>query len=267
MLVSNLVVMLALVAESTRLYARLALSVAARDRERDARLMSMDAVAATIAHEVGQPLTAVTFSATASMQWLNREPPNPEMAIESVRATMDAGRRSLDVIKSIRAAFAKESRALCEFSVNDLVRETASLLDRELAAQKISLHLVLDASLPPIQADRVQIQRVMVNLLANAIESLAATRRRTRRISIRSALSDGQTVLLDFSDSGVGIAQEKMAQIFEPFFTTKSKGTGLGLSLARDIVEDHGGRLWVSAGSNHGATFHLQLPSHSTPRQ
>jgi signal transduction histidine kinase len=261
MIASNFVVMFALIAESARLYAKLALSVAARDRERETRLMSMDAMAAAIAHEVGQPLTAVTLSATAGVGWLNRDPPNAEMAIKSLRDTIDAGRRTFDVIKSIRATFPSGSRAVSQFSVDDLVRETASLLDRELAAQKIVLQLELDPSLPPIQANRAQIQRVIVNLLTNAIDSVAATRRRTRRIRIRSTLLEGKDVLLEVSDNGVSISAEKMALIFEPFFTTKSKGTGLGLSLSRTIVEDHGGRLWATANGDHGATFHVHLPS------
>jgi signal transduction histidine kinase len=266
MLVANMVVIIALVAESTRLYARLALSAAARDREREARLLSIDGVAAAIAHEVGQPLTAVTLNTTAGIDWLNRDPPNTEMAIKSLHAANDAGRRAFGVIRSVRTTYARGSGDLSAFSFNDLVRETAVLVDRELAAQKISLQLALDESLPPIRANRGQMQRVIVNLLTNAIDSVAAARRRTRRISLRSTPTTDQGILLDVSDSGVGIAAEKMAQIFEPYFTTKSDGTGVGLSLSRAIVEDHGGRLWASTGDHHGATFHLELPSRPKPK-
>ena len=259
-LVSNLIVMLALISESNRLYARLALSTAARDRERDARLMSMDAVAAAIAHEVGQPLTAAKLSAAAALEWLTRPTPDAEKAIKSLRETLDSGARTVDVIKSIRATFAAGVGTLSEISLNDLVRETASLMDRELAARKVSLQLSLDDTLPPILANRIQVQRVLINLMTNAIESMVATRGRARRIAIFSILLDEQNVQLDVSDSGPGISPEKMARIFEPFFTTKSTGTGLGLSLSRTIIEEHGGRLWASAGEEGGSTFHVLLP-------
>jgi signal transduction histidine kinase len=149
---------------------------------------------------------------------------------------------------------------MTELSLNDLVRETAWLMDRELAAENISLKLALDEALPPVVGSRVQVQRVLVNLFTNAIESLGATRGRPRRISIRSALVDGHEVLLEVSDNGLGIPSEAMSHLFETYFTTKATGTGLGLSLCRTIVEAHGGLLWASQGAAHGATLHLQLP-------
>ena len=262
-LLSHLFLMLALIAESSRLYSRLALSTAARNREREGRLMSMDAMAAAIAHEVGQPLNANIANAAAALHWLSQTRPNVEKAISALRNTIDDGRRTFDVIKSIRQMFAKSPSATAEISLNDLVSETASLLDRELAGHKVSLEMELDESVPPVLADRVQLQRVLLNLFSNAIESLDATNDRPRRIAVRSAPLNGQDVLLEVSDTGSGIQPDQMARIFDPFYTTKETGTGLGLSLCRTIVEEHGGRLWASPGEEHGATFHLLLPQRS----
>jgi signal transduction histidine kinase len=248
-----------LIGQANRLYARLALSTAAQKRERDARLMSLDAVTAAISHEVGQPLTAVALNTSAAVSWLTRAKPNVKNALTALRAASDDRQRTVEIIRSIRATFAKEPGQATEFSLNDLVIETASLLDRELAASKVSLKLSLDEPLPSVLADRVQMQRVLVNILVNAIESLRETTDRPRLVAIRSAL-EGQNVLLQVSDTGPGIEPGQSEHIFDAFYTTKATGTGLGLSLCRSIVEDHGGVLWASQAEPHGATFHLRLP-------
>jgi len=263
---SSLILMVALMAESNRLYARLALQTAAKERERDARLMSMEAVTAAIAHEIGQPVAAVRLSAAAGLDWLKRKTPDSKRAIESLRAAIDAADRIFDVINSIRTTFSRGPLSLSEFNPNDMVRETTALLDGDLASRRIALQVELHEEMPTIVANRVKLQRVLVNLLTNAIESVGATRGRTRRIRIRSGLLENGHLLIEISDSGVGIAPEEIAQIFEPFVTTKPTGTGLGLWLSRTVVEEHGGRLWASAGEKHGATFHLQLPLSSSKR-
>jgi signal transduction histidine kinase len=260
MLAADLVVMFALVAETSWLYARLAQSTSARNREREAQLMTMDAVTAAISHEVGQPLTAARLNTKAGLNWLARAKPDTKKAIRSLRAALNDELRTADVIKSIRASFAKGIGTATEFSLNDLVRETTSLLHRELHGSKVSLQFELDEALPPIFGNRVQMQRVLINLITNAMESLHGARRRSPRIAICSALLDGQDVLLEVSDNGNGIAPEEMSHIFDAFFTTKATGTGLGLSLCRIIVEEHGGNLWASQGEECGATFHMQLP-------
>ena len=259
-LLSHLYLMLGLIAESSRLYARLALTTALRNREREARLMSVDGITAAISHEVGQPLSAVILNATATLTWLTRDRPEVEKAIVTARDIIRDGQRTFDVIKSVRAMFAKRPGVAAEFDLNDLVRETVALRSIEMDHSKITLQLELDPDLPSVTADRVQLQRVLVNLLTNAIESLGATKRRRRKIVIRSLAQGRRDVLLDISDTGIGIDPEEVEHIFDAFFTTKETGTGLGLALCRTIVEEHGGHLWASPGEKHGAIFHLQLP-------
>ncbi len=259
-LFSHLIVMLALIAESNRLYARLALATIARNRERNARLMSLDAVAAAISHEVGQPLTAIRLQAGRGRSRLEARPADVPGAIQALDGVLEAERRTSEVIKSIRAMFGQRRGGRTQFDLNALIRETVVVMDRDLAAHDVSLEVFLDDTLPPVLADPVQIQRVLVNLLTNSIESLDAVTSRSRRITVRSTAAEGEAVLLEVSDNGAGIAPDALDQIFEVYFTTKPSGIGLGLSLCRIIIEACGGRLWASRGERYGATFHLQLP-------
>jgi signal transduction histidine kinase len=186
-------------------------------------------------------------------------------AIASLDAAIDAGNATFGAIKGAQALFATGRGLTTDCNVNDLVRASASSLSRELAGKKISLHLDLDKRVSTIVANPVQLRRVLVNLLTNAMEALDATRGRSRRIGVRTALFEGSQVLIEISDNGGGIEQGLMARLFDDFFTTKPAGTGLGLSLSRTIVEEHGGRLWASAGEEHGAVFHVQLPLSALP--
>ncbi len=260
-LFSHLVVMLALIAETNRLYARLAVSTALRHEERDARLMSMDAVAAAISHGVGQPVAAANMSAAAALEWLDREGPDVAMATTSLRSAIESGRDAFAVIKDMRTMFDSENAAATTFDLNLLARETARLVEGEAAARKIALALELGAALPSVVGDRVLIQRVLLSLLTNAIASIDAARSKSREIEIRSRAVEGDEVLLEVCDSGTGIAQEDLPHLFNAFLATRTHGSGLGMSLCRAIVEEHGGKLWASRRTDkQGAIFHLQLP-------
>ncbi len=257
---SSFTVMGALVAESNRLYARLALSSAARQREREDRLVSMDVLAGGLSHEVGQPLSAVMLNVSAGLNWLDRPKPNVAKAIDSLQIAAEAGQRTFDVIKSVRTSAGEMPGKSIEFDLNELVHDTMSSMDRTLAGSKVSIGLELDPSLPPVRVDPVQIKRVLVNLVTNAIEAFESKRRRARSITVRSNQVNGQHVLLNIADSGAGIARHHYDLIFEPFFTTKTSSAGLGLSLCRTVVAHHSGRIWASPNPGGGTIFHVQLP-------
>jgi signal transduction histidine kinase len=265
LLTSSLIMMLALLAESNRLYARLALATAARNREREGRLASMDAMAAAISHEVGQPLAAVTLNASAGLRWLTLPEPQPEKAIESLHAINDSGHQSFNIIKKLRAGVANGADYSAEFNLNQLVLETLESHDRELSAAKVSLAISLDEGLPNIIGNRAQIEQVLLNLVGNAIESVTPINGKRRRISIRSRPLDDSKVLLEVSHSGTAIAAEDVRHIFDAFHLSNTPGSGMGLSLCRTIVEQHGGRIWASPGRRSGAIFHVQLPRDCQP--
>ena len=262
LMASHLVVLVALIAEANRSYARLALAMALRKRERDAHLMSVGTMAATFSHEIGQPLTAVTTNAAAGLSWLDRPQPDIGRAIEALRGVLEGVHRTNNVAKGLRALIAHETREMDEFSVNDLARKTASSLERELAAEGVSLRFELDAAVPPVRADWGQIEQVLINLMVNAIDAVRDKAGRARRITLRSATLDGGGAMLEVSDTGHGIPAGHMEAIFEPFVTTKATGTGLGLAISRTIVEEYGGKLWASNGAP-GATFHIEFPDRS----
>jgi signal transduction histidine kinase len=258
-LTSHLILLVALVAESNRLYARLVVSRAAQAIEREARLMSMNAVAAAIAHEIGQPLAAISLNSTVGLAYLTGPTTEKRKASAAFRAVNESVQRCFEIIRSVRAVFKHETDSKMQFGVNDLIRETAALLRRELADAKISLRLELDESMPIVFANRVQLQQVIINLLKNAIDASVSVRRRAKPIAISSRVQN-ETLLLEIADGGTGIAPEEAAYIFDAFHTTKANGTGIGLALCRTIVEDHGGRIWATSGGRHGAVFHIEVP-------
>ena len=261
MVAAHLIVLVALIAESNRLYARLALATAARAREREAQRLSIDAVAAAISHEVGQPLAAVSLNTSAGLSWLTAPRPNVAKAIESLNATNESVQRSFDVLKSIRAMLAKEPGWAEDVDINELVTDTVAMLDRELAGARVSVELKLGAGLTTVPGSRVQLQLVMSNLIGNAIESVAASPGgRKKRVTI-SSTQEENAVQLEISDNGAGIAAGDAWSVFEAFQGAETDGRGIDLALCRTIVEEHGGQIQASRGKPHGTTFLVRLPS------
>jgi PAS domain S-box-containing protein len=224
------------------------------------RVTTTGQLAASIAHEVNQPLAAVVANAEACLRWLGRGTPDLEAARRSVEWIIDDGNRASEVIRRVRALANKTDIEKVPLDVNDVVRETIPLVQRELISQQASLRIELAPTLPIILADRVQLQQVIINLMMNGIEAMQSVTDRPRELVIRSRQDETQQVLVSVTDCGVGISAENANRLFDAFFTTKSSGMGMGLSICRSIIETHGGRLWATANVPHGATFQLTLP-------
>jgi signal transduction histidine kinase len=260
-LMSGVFVLLMLLAEITRLYARLAISVAARQHERESRLMTMDAVAGSIAHEVNQPLAAIVTNASAGLRWLARDPPEFHRVSATLEAIATDGRRAADIVGSIRSMFGKTDCDKLPHNINEILRDAATLVSAEMDRHQISLKLRFTNGLPLVACDRLQMQQVFLNLFTNSIEALQPVTDRRRVVTVYSGQTEAGEVLLRIKDTGIGAPPEDLERIFDPFFTKKSTGTGLGLSICRSIVQNHNGRLWALPRRPHGLIFHVALPS------
>jgi PAS domain S-box-containing protein len=224
------------------------------------RVTTLGELAASIAHEVNQPLAAVVANAGACLRWLDRATPDLGSARRSVEWIIDDGNRASAVMQRVRALANKTEIEKVPLDVNDLVREVIALVQRELFSQKVSVRTEFAPALPMILGDRVQLQQVIINLVMNGIEAMQLVTDRPRELVIRSLQDETQQVLVSVSDCGVGISAENTDRLFNAFFTTKTNGMGMGLSICRSIIEAHGGRLWATANLPHGATFQFTLP-------
>jgi C4-dicarboxylate-specific signal transduction histidine kinase len=224
------------------------------------RITTLGELAASIAHEVSQPLAAVVANAEAGLRWLRRGTPDVDAACRSVEWIINDGNRASEVIRRVRALANKTSLEKVPLDVNDVVRETIPLVQSELISHQVLLRMELAPALPMILADRVQLQQVIINLVMNGIEAMQSVTDRPRELVVRSGQDEPHRVLVSVTDSGVGICAKDVDRLFNAFFTTKSGGMGMGLSICRSIMEAHGGRLWATANLPHGATFQFTLP-------
>jgi PAS domain S-box-containing protein len=224
------------------------------------RVTTLGELAASIAHEVNQPLAAVVANAEACLRWLDRGTPDLGAARRSVECIIEDGNRAGEVIRRVRALANKTDIEKAPLDINDVVKEVIALVQGELVSHRVSLRTELAPVLPMILGDRVQLQQVIINLVMNGIEAMRSVADRPRELVVRSGQDEPRQALISVADCGVGIAAENVDRLFNPFFTTKSGGMGMGLSICRSIMEAHGGRLWATATGPHGATFQFTLP-------
>jgi C4-dicarboxylate-specific signal transduction histidine kinase len=225
-----------------------------------ARMTTMGKMAASIAHEINQPLAAIVNNANASLRWLGQEPPNVERARSVLERVVSDGGRASEVIRSIRGMLEKGSQERVELDVNELIREVMTFVRADLKHHGITVRTELAEGLPRISAVRVQLQQVLLNLIANAVESFASIEDRARVLTVRSQKADGYGIVISVEDTGSGIEPKDLERIFEPFFSKKPEGMGMGLSICRSIVEAHGGRITASPASPRGSIFQVRLP-------
>jgi len=225
------------------------------------RVSTLGELAASVSHELKQPIAAAMTNAKTCMRWLKRDQPAVDEALEATSRILKDGTRATEIIDRLRSLYQKSPPQRELVDVNEIVREMLVLLRGEANRYSISTRTELAPDLPKITADRVQLQQVFMNLILNAIEAMKDT---AGELTIKTELGQGGQLLISVSDTGVGLPDEKTDQIFNAFFTTKPQGSGMGLAISRSIIESHGGRLWASANNGRGATFQLTLPAEVT---
>jgi PAS domain S-box-containing protein len=224
------------------------------------RVSTLGEMAASLAHEIKQPIAAAITSANSCIEWLAHEPPNLDRARAAAARIDKYGNRAAEIIDRIRSLYKKSPPQRELVDVNGIIQEMLTLLKGEADRCSVAMRAELAAELPKVIADRVQLQQVFMNLMLNAIEAMKDS---GGEITVKSQFQDGQ-LQFSVSDTGVGLPAEQMDQIFSAFFTTKPQGSGMGLAISRSIVESHGGRLWATANDGRGATFYFTLPTDVT---
>jgi PAS domain S-box-containing protein len=226
------------------------------------RVSMMGELAASIAHEVNQPLTGIVSNGSACLRWLAGDAPNLEEARDAVRDIVRDGKRAGEVITRIRALTKRSAPPQEKLDLNETIREVLALVGHEATKNSVTVRTAFADELFPVIGDRVQLQQVVLNLVMNAIEAMSGDGERAREVVITTRNMDTDQVRVSVEDSGPGLDPNAMSRIFDPFYTTKSGGMGMGLSISRSILQNHGGRLWVTANHGPGTSFHFSLPKY-----
>jgi len=226
-----------------------------------ARVTTLGELTASIAHEINQPLAGVVSSGNACLRWLGNEPPNMEKARQALDRIVNDANRASEVVGRVRGLAKRAIPQKDWLNINDTVREIVVLTRMEVEQNQISLRTQLEHDVPPVWADRIQVQQVLLNLIMNAIQAMSVLGDSQRDLLISSAKGESSGVLLAVRDSGPGLDPGKLEAIFEAFYTTKPDGMGMGLAVSRSIIEEHGGRLWATPNQIRGAVFQFTLPT------
>jgi PAS domain S-box-containing protein len=230
------------------------------------RISTMGELAASLAHEIKQPISAAMIDARTCSRWLTRDHPDlAEAQTAASRVVKDVARAS-EIIGRVRSLFKKDSLQHEEVDINELIQEMIALLRGEASRHSVSIYGDFSLDVPSIMADRVQLQQVLMNLMLNSIEAMKSMNT-PGKLTIKSQQDDSGQLLISVMDTGVGVPPEKIEQIFNPFFTSKPEGTGMGLAISRSIIESHGGRLWATPNAGPGATLHFTLPTRRNAHQ
>ena len=225
-----------------------------------ARVMSLGALTASIAHEVNQPLSGIITNASTCVKMLDADPPNVDGARETAKRTIRDGRRAGDVITRLRALFSRKEATTELVDLNEATREVIALSRAELERNRVVTRTELADKLPLVPGDRVQLQQVIINLLRNGSDAMSDVDDRPRELLFRTEVYENDSVRLSVQDAGTGFDPQTLDQLFRSFYTTKADGMGIGLSVSRSIIENHRGRLWATANNGPGVTFSFTIP-------
>jgi signal transduction histidine kinase len=254
------IVMIVLLTEVSLLYVRVVRSNAMLRREQDNKLMNFEALAASISHEVKQPLTGITTSGSALLRFLGDTPPKLDRARSAAEKIIGASHRASQMLDDIRNLFGTAARPSGPLNLNDLVLGALRILDGQLKDRNVVTHVDLASELPPVIGHGGQLQEVILNLIQNAIEAMDVVHDDGRVLKVKTERNGSDAISIEIADTGPGIAPKLSADIFEAFYTTKPQGMRLGLAIGRMIVERHEGQLSVSSADPHGAIFRITLP-------
>jgi signal transduction histidine kinase len=221
------------------------------------RVITVGELAASLAHEIKQPIAAAVLNARTCVRWLKRDSPDITEACEAAARVVRDSTRAADIVDRVRSLYRRGAPQRELVDLNEIIQEMIVLLQDKANRYSILIRADLNPCLPKVMVDRVQLQQVIMNLMLNGIEAMTEM---GGELTVKSMRNENGQLLISVRDSGIGLPIEGSDRIFEAFFTTKPEGTGMGLSISRTIVESHGGRLWARPNTRRGATFHFSLP-------